>query len=70
MAAGCGPGDVVGINLPNIPQYLISQIGALKAGGATSGVSPLLTPNEIVYQLTDSRAKALITLDAIFEHRL
>jgi len=70
MAAGCGPGDVVGTNLPNIPQYLIAQIGALKAGCATSGVSPLLTPNEIVYQLTDSRAKALITLDAIFEHRL
>ena len=70
MAAGCVPGDVVGINLPNIPQYLIAQIGALKAGCATSGVSPLLTPNEIVYQLTDSRAKALITLDAIFEHRL
>ncbi|MBC8420493.1 MAG: AMP-binding protein [Desulfobacterales bacterium] len=70
MDAGCGPGDVVGINLPNIPQNLIAQIGALKAGCATSGVSPLLTPNEIVYQLTDCRAKALITLDAIFEHRL
>lgn len=45
IAAGCGPGDVVGINLPNTPQYLIAQIGALKAGCATSGVSPLPTPH-------------------------
>jgi len=67
---GCGPGDVVGINLPNIPQYLIAQIGALKAGCAASGVSPLLTAREMAYQLNDSRAKALVTLDALFERRL
>jgi long-chain acyl-CoA synthetase len=67
---GCGPGDVVGINLPNIPQYLIAQIGALKAGCAVTGVSPLLTPGEMVHQLNDSKAKALVTADPIFEHRL
>jgi long-chain acyl-CoA synthetase len=66
---GCGPGDVVGINLPNIPQFLIAQMGALKAGCATSGMSPLLTSRELAYQLHDCRAKALVTLDAIFEHR-
>jgi len=31
MENGCGPGDVVGINLPNIPQYLVAQVGASKA---------------------------------------
>jgi long-chain acyl-CoA synthetase len=67
---GCRPGDVVGINLPNIPQYLIAQIGALKAGCAASGLSPLLTPGEMAYQLNDCKAKALVTLDAIFQHRL
>ena len=66
----CMSGDVVGINLPNIPQYLIAQMGALKAGCATSGMSPLLTSRELSYQLRDCRAKALVTLDAIFEHRL
>lgn len=70
LKAGCGPGDVVGINLPNLPQYLIAQIGVLKAGCAASGVSPLLTPRELAYQLNDCKAKALVTLDAIFEHRL
>ena len=40
---GCRPGDIVGINLPNIPQYLIAQIGVLKAGCAPSGLVPFLT---------------------------
>ena len=69
IKTGCKPGDVVTINLPNLPQYLIAQVGALKAGCATSGLSPLLTPNEMAYQLNDCKAKALVTLDAIFEHR-
>ena len=70
MDNGCGPGDVVGIHLPNIPQYLVTQIAASKAGCAVSGMSPLLAPREIVYQLNDCGAKAVVTLDAIFERRL
>lgn len=70
MDHGCANGDVVGISLPNIPQYLIAQIGVLKAGCAASGLSPLLTPREMAQQLRDCRAKALVTLDPIFEHRL
>jgi long-chain acyl-CoA synthetase len=49
---------------------LIALLGSLKAGCAVSGVSPLLTPREMVHQLNDCKPKALITLDAIFEHRL
>jgi len=70
MESGCGPGDVVAINLPNIPQYLVAQVGASKAGCAASGISPLFTPSEMLYQLSDCKARALVTLDAIFEHRL
>jgi long-chain acyl-CoA synthetase len=67
---GCGPGDMVGINLPNIPQYLIAHAGTLRAGCAATGVSPLLTPKEIAYQLNDCGARVLVTLDAIFERRI
>ncbi len=67
---GIGKGDVVGINLPNIPEYVIAWLGALKAGCAVSGVSPLLSTEEMHHQLSDSKAKALVTLDAIFEGRL
>ena len=67
---GCGPGDVVGINLPNIPQYMIAHAGALRAGCAVTGVSPLLTPKEMTYQINDCGARVLVTLDAIFEQRV
>ena len=67
---GCQPGDVVAVNLPNIPQYLIAHIGAVLAGCAVTGLSPLHTGKEMAYQLKDCRAKVLVTLDAIFEKRL
>jgi acyl-CoA synthetase (AMP-forming)/AMP-acid ligase II len=63
-------GDVVAINLANTPQYLIAIIGTLKAGCVVSGLSPLLTSKEMSYQLNDCQAKALVTLDAIFEKKL
>ncbi len=64
---GLGKGDVVSICLPNTPQYMISIVGALQAGCAISGLAPLLMPDEIVYQLKDCGAKALIILDMLFE---
>ncbi|MFO7667734.1 MAG: AMP-binding protein [Desulfobacterales bacterium] len=67
---GLKKGDVVGINLPNIPEYVIAWLGTLKAGCVVSGVSPLLSPEEMQYQLSDSKAKGLVTLDAIFAGRL
>jgi acyl-CoA synthetase (AMP-forming)/AMP-acid ligase II len=70
LANGCGPGDVVGINLPNLPQYIIALVGALRSGCAVTGISPLLTPKEMAYQINDSGAKLLVTLDAIYEHRV
>jgi long-chain acyl-CoA synthetase len=67
---GLKKGDVVGINLPNTPEYTIAWLGALRAGCVVSGVSPLLSTEETEYQLKDSNAKALVTLDAIFAGRL
>lgn len=67
---GFQKGDIVGINLPNIPEYVISLIGALRAGCIISGVSPLLSAEQIKYQLNDlgstGKNVALVTLDAIF----
>jgi long-chain acyl-CoA synthetase len=67
---GFKKGDIVGINLPNIPEYVVSLIGALRAGCAISGVSPLLSAEQIKYQLNDlgstGKSVALVTLDAIF----
>jgi long-chain acyl-CoA synthetase len=64
--SGLEPGDVVGVSLPNLPAYYIAIIGIQKAGCVLSGVSPLLSSEELEYQLNDSGAKALVTLDALF----
>jgi acyl-CoA synthetase (AMP-forming)/AMP-acid ligase II len=65
--SGLISGDVVGVHLPNIPAYYGSIIGIQKAGCVLSGVSPLLQPQELEYQLRDSGAKLLVTLDALFD---
>jgi long-chain acyl-CoA synthetase len=71
---GFKSGDVVGINLPNMPEYLMGIIGTLKAGCIVSGVSPLLSDIQMQYQLNDlgtgGNKVALLTLDAIFAGRL
>lgn len=67
-------GDIVGLNLANTPQYVIAWLGTLKVGCCISGVSPLLSSEQIEYQINDlgsaGNKVALVTLDAIFEHRL
>lgn len=65
--AGLSPGDTVGVHLPNIPAYYISIIGILKTGCVLTGVSPLLLPKELEYQLNDSGAKVLVTLDVLLD---
>ena len=65
--AGMQPGDTVGVQLPNLPAYYISIIGIQKAGCVLSGVSPLLQPKELEYQLNDSGARCLVTLDIFYE---
>ncbi|MFW9949815.1 MAG: AMP-binding protein, partial [Candidatus Thorarchaeota archaeon] len=71
---GFKKGDAVGINLANIPEYIYSVVGTLKAGCIVSGVSPLMSDVQMQYQLDDlskgGKKVALVTLDAIFEHRL
>lgn len=67
---GVEKGETVGISLPNTPQYLIAHTGAIRAGCPVTGISPLLTAKEMAYQINDSGAKAVVVLDAIFEHRL
>ncbi len=63
---GVKKGDTVGINLPNIPAYYIGLVGIQKAGCVITGVSPLLTAEELNHQLKDSGTKVLVTLDALY----
>lgn len=65
-AQGCGKGDVLGIHLPNTPQYILAFIAAAKLGMVLTSISALLTPPEIVFQANDANVKVLMSLDMLF----
>ena len=62
ITLGINKGDVVGIHLPNIPQYPIMLAAISKIGAIGSGISPLLAPPEVAYQIQDAGIKVVITL--------
>ncbi|MFA5400515.1 MAG: AMP-binding protein [Dehalococcoidia bacterium] len=66
---GYGPGDVVSILTPNIPQNQIANVGTALAGCIAQGISILLTPKEMAYQLNQSGARVLVIWDVIFEQK-
>src|SRR4051794_27739802 len=59
-SAELSPGQVVALQLPNIPHFLIAYFGALKAGLVVLPLNPLLMAPEIEYHLTDSSAALLV----------
>jgi len=63
---GIEKGDRVAIMLPNCPQAIISYYGILYAGGIVVQTNPLYTERELEYQMKDSRAKAIISLDILY----
>jgi long-chain acyl-CoA synthetase len=67
LKLGLKPDDVVGMHMPNIPAHYLGLIAVQKAGCVSTGLSPLLTPHEMEHQLTDSRAKVVMTADVLFE---
>ena len=62
-AAGLVPGDVVAIQLPNVPQFLVAYFGVLKAGMTLLPLNPLLKAPEISYHLSDAQARILVTFE-------
>ncbi|MEN6472884.1 MAG: AMP-binding protein [Syntrophaceae bacterium] len=64
---GLKPGQVVGLNLPNIPAHFIAVLAIQKADGVSSGLSPLLTPSELVHQMNDAGIQMVLTVDVLYE---
>ncbi|GKV68927.1 long-chain-fatty-acid--CoA ligase [Sporosarcina sp. NCCP-2716] len=63
---GIGKGDRVAIMLPNCPQNAIAYYGILYAGAIVVQTNPLYKEREIAYLMSDSGAKAIITLDMLY----
>ncbi|RBP04352.1 long-chain-fatty-acid--CoA ligase [Rossellomorea aquimaris] len=58
--------DRVAIMLPNTPQSVIAYYGILYAGGIVVQTNPLYMEREIEYQMKDSGAKVILTLDILY----
>ena len=58
--------DKVALFLANIPQFIISYYGALKAGAIVTAISPLYKEREVRHQINDSGAETLIVLDLLY----
>jgi long-chain acyl-CoA synthetase len=56
---GVGPGDRVGIMLPNVPYFPIVYYGILRAGAVVVPMNVLLKGREVGFYLKDSGAKVL-----------
>jgi long-chain acyl-CoA synthetase len=61
---GFGPGERIGLFLPNVPHYLAAYFGILKLGATVVNFSPLYTVDELAHQVEDSGTRALFTLSA------
>jgi long-chain acyl-CoA synthetase len=57
---GIGPGDRVGVMLPNVPYFPVAYYGVLRLGGTVVPMNVLLKGREVEYYLKDSDAKAVI----------
>lgn len=62
---GVKKGDTVAMLLPNIPQVVIANYATWRIGAVAAQNNPLYTERELAYQLNDSDAKVLITLDLL-----
>jgi len=65
VGLGVGKEDVVGLHLPNLPQYAIAVVAIARIGCAGSGVSPLLAPGELAYQVRDAGITVLVSLPGL-----
>tara|TARA_B110000908_G_scaffold120964_1_gene141781 strand:+ start:1159 stop:2844 length:1686 start_codon:yes stop_codon:yes gene_type:complete len=61
------PGDRIAIQLPNLIQYPVAVIAAMKLGLVVVNTNPMYSVRELVHQLNDSGAKAVIVLDQFYD---
>src|SRR5439155_3810372 len=59
-AKGIGPGDRVGLMLPNLPYFPFAFYAVVRLGGVVVPMNPLLKEREVKFHLSDSGAKALV----------
>lgn len=64
---GVRKGDVVGIFSHNLPEYAVAFHAVSLIGGINTTINPLYTAAEVTTQLTDCRARYLVTAEPFLE---
>jgi acyl-CoA synthetase (AMP-forming)/AMP-acid ligase II len=64
---GFKKGDVFAIYSPNIPEYAIAFHAITMLGGIVTTANPLYTVDELAFQLSDTKAKYLVTIPLFVE---
>ncbi|MDG2025978.1 MAG: AMP-binding protein [Acidimicrobiales bacterium] len=62
QARGFGPGSVLGIMAPNVPEYAIAFHAVAVAGGTITTINPTYGAGEVRFQLQDAGATLLLTV--------
>jgi 4-coumarate--CoA ligase len=61
-AKGFGPGNVLAIMAPNLPEYAVWFHGAAMTGGTVTTINPTYTAHEVHHQLIDAGATIMVTI--------
>ncbi len=64
---GFRKGDVFAIYSPNLPEYAVIFLAVASQGGVNTTANPLYTADELAKQLTDSRARFLVTVPTFLD---
>lgn len=59
---GLKKGDAIAIQMPNLLQFPVAFIGAVRAGIVVVNTNPLYTPPEMEHQFNDAGVKAIVIL--------
>lgn len=65
LSLGITKGDMVGLVLPNRPEFHYAYFGALKAGATVVPMNPTLSLDELEFMMRDSRVKTLFTIPTL-----
>jgi acyl-CoA synthetase (AMP-forming)/AMP-acid ligase II len=64
-ALGIGKGNVVGLHLPNCPEYIIAFNALASLGAVVTTSNPAYSPTELTHQFRDSGAELVVTIPAL-----
>ncbi|HVH09101.1 MAG TPA: AMP-binding protein [Gemmatimonadales bacterium] len=64
---GFTKGEVLGLFLPNAPEFALAFHGTLAAGGVVTTVNSLATVEDAAYQLRNAAARFLVTVPAFLD---